>query len=265
MDKPLSILLVEDEPMECTAMVEYIESTEDVRLVQVTNNANKALEHVVDYLPDAIILDLELHKGGGNGIIFLKALKKAPPKIFPYILVTTNNISSITHKQIRQLGVDFIMLKSQDDYSAENVIEFLRAFKGTIQASRKKNQEEDKYEEVPPAERKRRIEIQITTEMDLIGISPGVKGRRYLIDAIILIVDELDEQTQDITATIAERYSKSTPSVERAMQNAISNAWKHSDIEDLKRYYTARIRSDKGVPTLTEFMHYYANKIKQTQ
>jgi len=246
-------------------MVEYIESTDDVRLVQVTNNAGKALEHVVDYLPDAIILDLELHKGGGNGVAFLKMLKQASLKIFPYILVTTNNISSVTHNQIRQLGVDFIMVKTQNDYNAESVIEFLRAFKGTIQASRKRKQEADKYEEVPPAERKRRIETQITAEMDLIGISPGVKGRRYLIDAIILIIDGLDEQTQDITATIAERYSKSTPSVERAMQNAISNAWKYSDIEDLKRYYTALIRSDKGVPTLTEFIHHYANKIKQAQ
>ena len=46
------------------------------------------------------------------------------------------------------------------------------------------------------------------------------------------------------------------------MQNAINSAWRHTDIEDLLKYYTARIHSDKAVPTTMEFVYYYANKIK---
>ena len=46
------------------------------------------------------------------------------------------------------------------------------------------------------------------------------------------------------------------------MQNAIEKAWKTSCIEDLKKYYTARISSSRGVPTMTEFIYYYAEKIK---
>ena len=46
------------------------------------------------------------------------------------------------------------------------------------------------------------------------------------------------------------------------MQNAINRTWYTSDTEDLLKYYTARIRSDKGVPTLMEFISYYANKIR---
>lgn len=259
MEKPLSILLVEDEPAECTAIIEYIETTEDVRLVQVTNNAEKALEHTVDYLPDVIVLDLELHKGGGNGISFLAALKKKKLTRTPYILVTTNNISTVIHKQIRGSGVDFIMLKSQDDYSAEIMIEFLRTQKGTIQGSQKKGQESD---EVSPAEKKRRLETRVATEMELIGISPKVKGLLYLIDAIMLIIDG---QTHGIIDTIAGKHAQNPPAVERAMQNAINRTWKTYDIEELRKYYTARVRSDKGVPTLTEFLHYYANKIKKDE
>ena len=59
-----------------------------------------------------------------------------------------------------------------------------------------------------------------------------------------------------------ETYKKSDASVERAMQNAINRAWRHSDIEELLAHYTARIRSEKGVPTTLEFVFYYANKIK---
>lgn len=36
-----------------------------IRLVDVTNNTDKALEYTSTYLPDAIILDIELHKGRG--------------------------------------------------------------------------------------------------------------------------------------------------------------------------------------------------------
>lgn len=48
----------------------------------------------------------------------------------------------------------------------------------------------------------------------------------------------------------------------RAMQNSINRAWSTSDIQDLLDNYTAKIKSDKGVPTVTEFIYFYAQKIK---
>ena len=47
------------------------------------------------------------------------------------------------------------------------------------------------------------------------------------------------------------------------MQNAINKAWRTTDIEDLSINYTARISSEKGVPTMTEFIYYYADKLKE--
>lgn len=37
-----------------------------------------------------------------------------------------------------------------------------------------------------------------------------------------------------------------------------------SAIEDLTTYYTAKINYETGIPTPTEFIYYYANKIKKT-
>ena len=45
------------------------------------------------------------------------------------------------------------------------------------------------------------------------------------------------------------------------MQNAIKSAWRTNDIDDLLTYYTAKINPNRGVPTLTEFIYYYANQI----
>ena len=99
----------------------------------------------------------------------------------------------------------------------------------------------------------------ISLELDNVGISPKVIGYKYLSEAILLI---LQGQPHNICETLAKQYKKTDSSVERAMQNAINKAWRTTDIDDLLKYYTARINSDKGVPTLTEFIHYYANKIK---
>lgn len=47
------------------------------------------------------------------------------------------------------------------------------------------------------------------------------------------------------------------------MQNAILHAWRRSSLEDLEKNYTAKINYETGIPTPTEFMYYYADKIKK--
>ena len=258
MDEPLNVLLVEDDQDECDVFVRLTDSINDIRLIGVTNNEKKALEYVKDYLPDAVILDLELHKGSGSGISFLMTLKKMRLKFSPYILVTTHNISRITHNQAHRSGADFILVKSQDDYNAWSVVEFLRAAKSSILESRKKIVDKDALAGGSPADIKKRLEARVITEIDQIGISPKALGRSYLIDAILMKHEGHSHQI----AQIARKYSKTDASVERAMQNAINKAWSTMHPDDLIMHYTARIQSEKGVPTLMEFIYHYANKLK---
>ena len=257
MSRPLSILLIEDEPLECQEIICCIEAKPDVYLAGVTNNISKALECVAASQPDAIILDLELHKGYGDGLTFLDLLREMKPPYPIYILVTTNNVSHITHDGARKMGADFIMVKSQEDYSAKRVIEFLSSLKSVIQGNKKIVSPSEIT--TMPEQMERRNKNRIIAELDKIGISPSVLGRKYLIDSIALLVNGKNE---GFTAAVSKNYDKSVASVERAMQNAIEKAWKTSCIEDLERYYTARIHSARGVPTMMEFIHYYAEKIK---
>ncbi len=257
MEKRLSLLLIEDEPSECQEIINYVESKNDVRLVGVTNDTGKALEYIADFQPDAIILDLELHKGQGDGLTFLGLLRERRHSYPVYVLVTTHNISHVTHNGARKLGADFIMVKSQEDYSAKRVVEFLCSLKEVIQGNRKTA--------TPPAgtsvfeHNHSRYKNRVITELDRIGIAPNVLGRKYLLDSIVLLIE--DESGKFSTA-VSVKYGKSVASVERAMQSAIENAWKSTHIDDLVRYYTAPVRSSKGVPTMMEFIYYYAEKVK---
>ena len=75
--------------------------------------------------------------------------------------------------------------------------------------------------------------------------------------------NESNESKISIIQYLGGKYKRSTSTISRAMQNAILYAWRISAIEDLTTYYTAKINYETGVPTPTEFIYYYANKIKK--
>ncbi|MCL1878255.1 MAG: response regulator [Defluviitaleaceae bacterium] len=256
MEKKLTILLVEDDPEECKAFIQYIDPLDDVQLVGVTNNADKALLECRGNLPDAVILDLELHNGGGNGVTFLSEMMKSDLPIKPYVLVVTENTSKNTHASVRQLGADFIMTKSQEGYSVEEVVKFLRLLKTVIQDWKKRG-EIASGDPLSPAELLKQRVARVTAELNLLGFSPKMLGRKYLIEAIVLIKGGNERPVREIAA----KYNKSNASVERAMQHAINHTWCNANIEDLQNFYTARVDSSRGVPTLSEFIFFYADKL----
>lgn len=260
MERDLTVLLIEDEPVECMAITNYADTLEGIKVVAVTNSVEQALKHANDYLPDAVILDIELRKGSGNGFMFLEKLRESDIEALPYILVTTGNTSQITYDHVRDLGADFIISKHQEDYSAEAVIDFLCSMKSAIQHyAKRQGVSKELLTTETPEEIAARMRKRINTELELVGINPKMLGKKYLIDAIQILVKR--GRSIRICDEIAKMYGKTEPSVERSMQNAINAAWKGADIEDLRKHYTARINSERGVPTLAEFLYYYADKI----
>lgn len=254
-EQELTILLVEDDEKACEEIRSYTEQLDDITLLGVTNDADEALELAQDFMPDAIILDLELHVGSGNGIYFLSQLHRLKLRNMPYILITTHNTSNVTLEAVRQLGADFIITKYQKDYTGQKPIEVLRMMRNAIQ----RHSSSDTDAPPSPAESERKLTLRIQHELDHVGISPKAIGYQYLTEAITMATHR---PTPNLARLIASKHNKTSASVERAMQNAINRAWSNSDPEDLSRYYTAVINYERGVPTLTEFVCHYANKLR---
>lgn len=256
--KRLTILLVEDDPEICREIEQYTADLEDTVLVDVVNDSTRA-EHILrEKLPDALILDLELHRGGGSGLTLLQALRRQPPAKLPYILVTTNNSSQLTYEAVRQLGADYIIYKHQEGYRSKDAVDFLRSLRDIIHNTPAPSPQPSVRAETPDQEEKR-ILRRIIEEFSNVGISPKATGYQYLMDAVLIVIKS---PKRNLSTIIGEKYGKTESSVERAMQNAIIKAWRITPIEDLLRHYTARISSDKGIPTITEFIYFYANKLR---
>jgi len=258
MEKELTVLLIEDDMIACDQIEKYVDLYDEIHLAAVTNNSKDALELTKYHIPDAVILDLELHHGGGNGLLYLQGLSELCLTHIPFILVTTNNSSSVTLEYARKLGADFILAKYESGYSAKYVVDFLREMRDVIHTKRA-SQPNSMPISGSPESHERKLRQRIQRELDWVGINPKSVGYRYLIDAIAAIYHKPEI---NIASTIAASYQKSDSSVERAMQNAINSAWRHTAIEDLLKHYTARIHSERGVPTNMEFIYYYANKLK---
>ena len=256
MNDILSVLLIEDDIDACYEIQNCFESANDIEIVSITNNAYEALEMVQSFLPNLILLDLELHSGGGNGLLFLTELRRLSLPFTPYILITTNNVSQITLDSARHLGADFILTKYEARYSAKYVLEFVKLMKPAILSH-----EAGTDRIVPATPRilsKPNITQRIQRELNLIGISPKAVGFQYLIEAIRVTAEK---PKSNLSHTLAVTFGKSSASIERAMQNAINRAWQTNNPDELLKYYTARIRSDRGVPTMMEFIYYYAAKL----
>ena len=266
MKRTLSVLLVDDDLTTCDRIKRIAESYNDIQLIASVNNAEDAVNCVKEQKPDAMILDLELHHGKGSGFDVLKEIKTLG-LCSPFILITTYNTSSTTYEIARRLGADFIMYKKQAEYSDETPINFLRMLSDEILFCERKPKKvvdnkqavyTDHYHESEYSENE--IDDLINDELIKIGINPKVLGFKYLKEAIRITVSN---PTHNISANIGKKFDKSSGSVERAMQNAIERAWELTDLDVLAQNYTARINSSKGVPTILEFIYFYANKVKQ--
>lgn len=258
MSDKFEILIVEDDVALCKELSELIEDSDDLFLIAATNDSDKAVAYIKDTMPDAVILDLELHQGKGSGLNVLHDIHTLFLSKKPYILVTTNNSSATTYEAARALGADYIISKHQEDYSSRSVLDFLRIMRPTIKSA--KTSASDAANTTETAEQhSKRIYRRIMTELNCVGINPKSVGYAYLADAIYLMAKQ---PVQNICTVLADKYKKSEPSIERAMQNAILRAWKTQEITVLLEHYKAKINPMKGSPTLTEFICYYANMIR---
>lgn len=257
--EPMKILVIEDDTNEWSKYKKIGETRSDIVFVEMTGSDIEGLEYAKKYLPDGIILDLELNNGNGTGtgFNFLEKLKLLKIKNKPKIVVTTNVCSDSVYEYLHKNGVDFIFYKKQNNYSLENVINTLLLLKGYTNKIETETKEEAENN-------KNVISDKINKELDLIGINTHLQGKKYLHDSILYIIDNKDfENKVTVIQHLVSKYKKSNSTISRAMQNAILHAWRISALEDLNTYYTAKINYETGIPTPTEFIYYYADKIKK--
>ena len=264
--KPLSLVLIEDDLAECVKFKDCVNRRGDAVFVGMTSSSFEGINLVKNYLPEGVVLDLELHKGSGSGLQFLESISATKLGLRPIIVVTTNTTSNVVYNTAHVSGADMIFYKGQAGYSVDMVINTLQALRKSLQCAQPQQGmlPGDIQSIETPAELKTRLTDRIDTELDLIGINHRLKGRAYIEEGVYLLLIAEKGSDDSVIRQLALTYKHSYTTISRAIETAINDAWKSSPIDELQMHYTAKINYHIGVPTPTEFLYYYADKIRKT-
>lgn len=257
--KPMSILIVEDDVTDCNNFMSCAKGKDGIEIVGITDSDIEAIKYVKAKRPECIILDLELNDsitGNTDSLGFLDNLNKLNLKYMPIIIVTTHVNSKRTYEILHRKGVDIIMYKDHPNYSSNAVFNKCLALRDTSP----KNTVEAFKEEMEDKEG--RISECIYHELDLIGVTAKLKGRQYIHDAILYLIQN-EKSDVNVIQHLTKVHKKSGNTITNGIQNAIIHAWRVSSIEDLLEHYTARVNYETGIPTPMEFIYYYVDKIKK--
>lgn len=257
--RPMKILIIEDDVNDCNCFKECVKNRNDIEIVAITDSDLEGLNLVKIKKPEGIILDLELNNssaGSIDSLEFLSDLKKLNLNYEPIVIVTTHINSKRTYDILHRNGVDLILYKDNPKYSSEHVLNnFINLRKVSF------HENSISIEKVIENEEEK-ISTLINKELDLIGVTEKLKGRGYIHDAILYLVEDNTNKI-NVIQYLTKIYKKSGTTITNGIQNAIIHAWRVTPIEDLEKYYTARINYETGIPTPMEFIYYYVNKIKK--
>ncbi|MCI8587623.1 MAG: response regulator [Clostridia bacterium] len=257
--KPMKILIIEDDINDCNNFLKCLKSRNDFELIAITDSDVEALNYVQLKHPEGIVLDIELNNsnsGNTDSLEFLQTLNNLNLDYRPIIIVTTHINSQRTYEILHRYGVDIILYKNHPTYSCEHVLNKLLILRDTSS----KNSLSVLKNEIVDNETK--ISNCIYHELDLIGITPNLKGRKYIHDAIFYLLTSPNSNVS-VMQYLTKIHHKSSTTITNGIQNAIIHAWRVSSIEDLSMYYTARINYETGLPTPMEFVYFYVDKIKK--
>ncbi len=255
--KPMRILVVEDDLEECSRIIECAKQRKDIELVAVTDSDVDAIKQVKIKNPDGIMLDLELNNsssGNTDSFGFLENLKNL--RCNPIVIVTTHINSSRTYEILHRNGVELILYKGHPSYTPN------QAFNKFISLRRKPTSMLENSIETELKNEEEKISECINSELDLIGITRNLKGRQYIYDAILFLIQNEDSD-ESVIQYLTKIHKKSSSTITNGIQNAIIHGWRISAIEDLEKYYTAKVNYQTGLPTPMELIYYYVSKVKK--
>ena len=106
----LRVLLVEDSPVICGLIAEIINDVPGVKVAESVGSERDAIEAIGRLDVDVVILDLQLRKGTGFGV--LRAMRDMPKR--PIVVVLTNFALRSYRETALALGARDFLDKSRD-------------------------------------------------------------------------------------------------------------------------------------------------------
>jgi len=223
----------------------------DLELVGSTADGLEALRLAKEKRPDVIILEILL--ANLDGMDVLRRLGESQGKA-ACIMVSSFYRDSVI-SEAAGLGASYFMLKP---FNVGTLMEKIRNVSG--RTSR----------EVVPSgtaispRQEQSLETVVTEVIHEIGVPAHIKGYKYLREAIMLTVRDMEiinAVTKVLYPAVAGKFNTTPSRVERAIRHAIEVAWDRGDLEVLQKFFGYTVSNIKGKPTNSEFIAMIADRL----
>ncbi|NMA69316.1 MAG: sporulation transcription factor Spo0A, partial [Desulfitobacterium sp.] len=215
MQRPIRVLIADDNREFVEVLKEYILQQPDMQLVGIAYHGNEALDMIYREQPDLVLLDIIMPHLDGLGVLEKLQNDVNKPRV---IILTAFGQESMTQRAV-QLGADYFILKPFD---LEMLGKRIRQLHGTLPIKEYNN------EAAPPtssminptmssniatqavASSPHSLEVEVTRMIHQMGVPAHVKGYQYLRDAIVCVVQDvslLGAVTKELYPMIAEKYN----------------------------------------------------------
>ena len=108
-------------------------------------------------------------------------------------------------------------------------------------------------------------EQYITEIMLNLGIPAHLRGYRYLREAVIMSMDDMElvgSVTKLLYPEIAKRFHVTDQKVERGIRNAIEVSWERGNKDAFREIFGYSSEEGKGRPTNSEYIAHLADKVR---
>lgn len=263
-EKPIRILLVEDEERVCDIYRQTLHNYKGMELAYVTGSEQAARDFLDRGAVDVIILDLELSEGDGLSFIFWLEKYAREGREKPLVMVVTNNSSVVTWETAKGCGADYVIPKMTHEYSPIAVL--------------------SKIEKVYPFYKKHRQRVvadkpfagldesgdatlkYVYQYIDNMGFVAPRRGVLFMGEAIWRVMEWKGSDclylSNDIYPIIAQKYNVTVAGIEKEIRAAIRYGWSRLGQEKRKKYYPYEIVGQGARPTNTEWIENLARHLK---
>lgn len=245
-------------------MLEILESIlnqdDEIQNVGTARDGDAICRIIQEKEPDIVLLDIVMPKMDGLTVM-QKINSEVDVKNKPDFIM----VSSIGQERIIEeafsLGARYYIMKPFENETIMSRIQSLKSGKwpdGLV------GKTAGPYEKTEYCMEKN-LETDVTNMIHEIGVPAHIKGYRYLRDAIMMAVEDmnmLNSITKILYPTIAKNHQTTPSRVERAIRHAIEVAWSRGRAEELDDLFGYTVDSGKGKPTNSEFIALIADKIR---
>lgn len=211
--------------------------------IRVCKEGQEALEMILAFKPDAVVLDMMLP--GLDGISILSEIHRAGLR--PTVLATTRLNSDYIIRSAERLEVGYLMIKPCGVKAAADRIRDMMTHLST-----------------PPVTRPE-PRTEISNVLLELSFSTKLRGYTYLREAVLELMNRPGQSvTKELYPLVGKICGASGIQVERSIRSAIEKAWEQRDEAVWDFYFHSNNRGELKRPTNGEFITALADHLGRT-